>query len=147
MTNESIDYLAVAEQLAPQEKHTGDWGYWYSPCDYDTIVKYIGKVAVQASDDDYQGSTYVLYDDPVKGFGYLCFGWGSCSGCDALQACDSNTELAKLIQELDQSVSWKTKEELLKYMKEHDWEGDWSYHYDSHKKFVVDAIKYLEGEA
>lgn len=142
----NIDYLEVANQLAPQEERAERGYYWYSPCNYSAIVDYIGKVAVQASDNDYQGSTYVLYDDPSKGFGYLCFGWGSCSGCDALQACESNEDLAGLIRQLEESVEWKTKYDLLKYMKEHDWEGDWHYHQEEHKKFVADAIKYLEGK-
>ena len=60
------------------------WG-WY---DYQPMLNAFGKVAIQVDDDAYQGDSRLLYDENGK-IGVLIFGWGSCSGCDALQACGS----------------------------------------------------------
>lgn len=116
---------------------------WY---DYQPMVEAFGNVVVQVDDDDYQGDTRVLYDNNGK-IGHLVFGWGSCSGCDALQACETLDEVQELCNMLENSIIWfDSKAEALKWFETHDWEGSWEWFYDETKKYVNLSIKYLEGE-
>ncbi len=124
---QETDYTAIAKELYPDME---DWGQkdgsFYGPGDYSPIVEYIGKVCFEVSDGDYQGDTRVLYEREDGMFGWLNFGWGSCSGCDALQACGSYESIGTLIKGLVQDVRWDTREGLLEFFKTHDWEGDYS---------------------
>jgi hypothetical protein len=117
----------------------------YSWDDYQPMVEEFGSVILQESDDDYQGSTWVLYQDGER-IGWLRFGWGSCSGCDALQACDTIDEVQELMDFLWQSIRWfDTRDEALKFFVEHDWEGDWDYGTDAARTFVKKSIELLKG--
>ena len=112
-------------------------------CDYTPIVEAFGNVAVRVDDDGYQGDTWVLYDNDGK-IGYLIFGWGSCTYCDALQGCDTIEEVQELCNKLENDIRWfDTAEEALKWFNKYDWEGDWSWHCDEGKLFVREAIGYL----
>ena len=95
-------------------------------------------------DDAYLGDARILYADTGSGLGYLTFGWGSCSVCDALQDCSTYSDLAELIQQLATSIKWCSRKEMLKFFKEHDWEGDFGWHKDEQKRFVKEVIEYLE---
>lgn len=128
-----------SKQLYP-DYEDGDYG----PDDYQPIIKSFGSVAIQVDDNDYQGDTRVLYNDNEKGLGLLIFGWGSCSGCDALQAVSSHAELQELIDELEQSIKWfKNKKEALDYISNKDWAGEFCWHSDETKKFIELAKIYL----
>jgi len=122
-------------------KHTGAF---YAPCDYNPILGAIGEIVLQVDDSDYQGDSRVLYKDGDN-WGVLFFGWGSCSGCDALQACDSPTEVEELGQQLESSVRWKPQEEMLTWLYEHDWKGDYSWYEEETHKFVAKARAILHG--
>ena len=114
-------------------------GVW----NYTPIVEAFGNVAVRVDEDDYQGDTWVLYDNDGK-IGYLIFGWGSCTYCDALQGCDTIEEVQELCNKLENDIRWfDTAEEALKWFNKYDWEGDWSWHCDEGKLFVREAIGYL----
>ena len=94
---------------------------------YDTIVEKFGTVVASTEDDGYQGSSYYVLKDESDGrYGYLTFGWGSCSGCDALQGCHSYDELQELVDSLGASVRWfPTKNALKAWAKDFDWGGEW----------------------
>lgn len=116
---------------------------FYGPSDYSPILDSFGKILVQVDDEDYQGDSRVLYFKDGL-YGYLNFGWGSCSGCDSLQACESHSEIQELIDGLEKDIMWLNKEEMLKFFKERDWEGQYSWHIEETKKFVEEVINYLE---
>lgn len=119
-------YIEVAKQLYPLDNIDKEDGREFPlyMSSYQPIINHFGTVAVQVDDDDYQGDSRILYADTGKGFGYLNFGWGSCSGCDSLEACSSYADLAELINRLNSSIKWESKAGMLKFFKEHDWEGD-----------------------
>jgi hypothetical protein len=114
--------------------------YWY---DYNPMIQEFGKVVIKIDDDDYQGDSRVLYH--LGKVGYLNFGWGSCSGCDALQACDSIEEVQELANELEQDIIWfDCPENALKYFEEHDWEGDYTWHEKEQCIFIETVKCYLK---
>lgn len=91
-----------AQTLYPE---AGERTYFDSPYDYDPIIRSFGEVLVQVDDDDYIGDTRVLLRKDGR-YGFLNFGWGSCSGCDALQASDSYEEIDELIDDLENDIKW-----------------------------------------
>lgn len=116
-----------------------DYG-WY---DYQPMLKEFGKIVIQV-DDDYQGDSRVLYRKGRK-FGHLQFGWGSCSGCDALQACSDMDEIQELMDDLQSRIIWfNSAKAALKYFQEHDWEGDYSWYAHEQKDYIEKVINYLQ---
>ena len=79
-----VSYLEVARRLYSVE-HGSVRAYSYQPI-IDHFADEHGEVLVQIEEDDYQGDTWVVYHHPGAGPRFLTFGWGSCSGCDRLQA-------------------------------------------------------------
>ena len=90
-----------------------DKGYWY---DYQPMLEEFGKILVQVDEDNYQGDSYLLYKRDNQ-YGFLIFGWGSCSGCDALQSCDNIDEVQELMDQLYSDIKWfDSLEEVKKYL-------------------------------
>lgn len=115
---------------------------WFdSPCNYAPIIKSFGQVFVQVDEDGYSGDTFVLLGKDNK-FGFLSFGWGSCSGCDALQRCDSYEEIDELIENLENSIQWfDSLREAQEYICDDEArKGSYYYHadvWDSFKRQVL----------
>ena len=89
--------------------------------DYDTIVSSFGTVEYQSSVGDYQGDyLYLLrygherYGDAK--WGVLTVGYGSCSGCDQAEACQSWEDVAQLVDQLREQIIWGTRDETLAYV-------------------------------
>ena len=55
---------------------------------------------------DYYGETLVLLKNQRNDYGILNFCWGSCSGCDALEDCDTYEELDELRNQFFQKTHW-----------------------------------------
>lgn len=123
--------------------------------DYSPILDNVeGEIVLHIKDDDYQGDSFVLYKKDDK-FGYLTFGWGSCSGCDALQACNTYEEIQELMDSLYNSIQWFDDYESFKnYMADTSiQELKFSWHSKSFHKFRkliieedYDADKILFGD-
>ena len=136
--------MKTAIELYPEYvKDEQENGYFYGPSDYQPILNEFGEILVQVDDQDYQGDSRVLYRDGSR-FGWLQFGWGSCSGCDSLQACDSMKEVQELIDQLKSEIKWfDSKEEAIKFFENHDWQGDYSWHADEQKEFIRRSLEVL----
>jgi hypothetical protein len=96
-------------------------------------------VLLDGHDDDYQGDSFYLLRDGDGCIGYLNFGWGSCSGCDAYEdARDSgDAALMNLRDELWEDVSWfDSLEDLRVYFKENDVKLKWYGHSSTFKDFL-----------
>ena len=92
-----------AERLYPNCVHiTAGGTHFYAPDEYTPIINEFGYPAVLVSDTDYSGDTFVLLS--AGEFRLLILSWGSCSGCDALQAVDSYAELDALIDDIEASL-------------------------------------------
>jgi hypothetical protein len=119
----------------------GEYGL-FSISDYTPIIKSFGEVLIQVDDDDHEGDTRILYKSKDK-YSYLIFGWGSCSGCDALQNCSTFEEIDELIERLRNNIKWfDTLEELQDYFRNKDWELEYSYYEEKTKEFIEKVLKY-----
>ena len=120
-----------------------DHSFW-GVSNYLPLLKSLGyEIAIRVDDDDYQGDSRLLFKDDAS-YGLLIFGWGSCSGCDALQACDSYEEIEYLRQELLNEIHWEpTGKEMSAWIENKDWELEYSWHVSGTKTFVEKCLLYL----
>jgi hypothetical protein len=96
-----------------------DWGY----CEYSDITDIFGETLWGNSTGGWQGDEYVVFRGHDGRIGYLCYGYGSCSGCDALQACETLEEIVELAQDFWEGVQWfDNLREFKKWAETRDWE-------------------------
>ncbi len=114
--------------------------YW---CSYNPLLESFGyPILLQVDDCDYQGDSRLLFQNgDLRGI--LIFGWGSCSGCDALQGCDTIDEVAELRDRLHDGIRWGSVTGTLDYLRTHDWAGDYSNGDGKTAEFVEQAIALL----
>jgi len=114
--------------------------YFYTLSNYQPLIESYGfDILLQVDDSDYQGDSRILYRDGNR-YGLLIFGWGSCSGCDALQSCNSIQDVENLQKELFEKIKWfDPVGECLWYFNTHDWDGDYSTNDIETKEFVEKA--------
>lgn len=94
---------------------------------YHDLVESIGvEVLLSVDESDYQGDSWYLLKDGRR-YGFLTFGWGSCSGCDAFEAARYNAaELTKVRDSLESGIHWESsKAALRKYLEQKDWAVEW----------------------
>ena len=137
--------LGLHNSNTPVEMGESDY---FCPPEYRSLIDSMEyNVLVEVTDDDYQGDSRFLLKDPsTNKYGYLIFGWGSCSGCDALEDCHSIEEVTQLRDELHAGITWfTTKEETKMFFETHDWKGDYMHEEDT-EEFVKIAMARLEKE-
>ena len=100
----------------------------FMQCDYTPIINNFGEVILREDEDDYQGDTHAVIKSDNK-FGYLVFGWGSCSGCDSLQACETYEEIQELMDSLYNDIKWFESFNSLKEYINNDDIQELKYHY------------------
>lgn len=128
-----------ARRLYPEKESV-----WFCISNYQPILDSFGEILVQVDDDDYQGDSRILYKKDNQ-YGYLIFGWGSCSGCDALQACSNYAEVDKLIESLRNDIKWfNSLQELKDYFGSKDWELEYSWQSEETKEFINKVKGYME---
>lgn len=129
----------IAQELYPK---AGERTYFDAPCDYEPIIRSFGEVLVQVDDEDWSGDTRVLLRKDGR-YGFLNFGWGSCSGCDALQACDSYQEVDQLISELENDIKWfyALAEAQAYIANDEERKGGYYYHCEGWQKFRAAVLE------
>ena len=124
--------------LQQQESH-----YYYS---YSDLVDSMEVATLHSqSFGSYQGDTLAIVHEGNR-FGLLEYGWGSCSGCDALESCDGNVaELTEMRDRMYNGIQWyDTATELGDYLQNHDWQGSfWSSTLDEVLEFVAQSVTIL----
>jgi hypothetical protein len=137
-----VNYLGdfqLIEYVYPDCKHKD---YFSSPGDYLPLLKSFNyNIIIQLDDSDYQGETRILYDNEGK-IGHLQFSWGSCSGCDSLQACNSYKELDELRNQLHKDIVWYDDKSLAL----NHFENSYNIDCDNEKEFKKLVIEYLKKE-
>ena len=110
---------------------------------YHALIESMGHEVLHHEDeDDYQGDSWYLLKDGER-YGYLMFGWGSCSGCDAYEACSTFNEFRKLRDGLHNDIKWGTAEEVAAHIGERD-EYDWYHDKEEFKAFRKKAAEVLD---
>ena len=106
-----------------------DFSFGQGPFTYTPICEMFGTIIRKDDIGEYQGDTQILYLDKDTGkYGYLMFGWGSCSMCDMLQGCRSYDEIDELIESLRSSIRWFDDDaDALKFFDTHEWDYDWGH--------------------
>jgi len=94
--------LLESNPLPDVKDEWGDYSYSYE----DLLKSITDKVEwlVEGGYQDYQGDFYYFGKDQQGAFYFVVGGYGSCSGCDALQACDTYEDLIELRSELKRSI-------------------------------------------
>lgn len=125
------------------------WGDLHRPnrtsqYDYDPLLLSYGyDIIIKVDDGSYQGDSFILYRHGSL-YGVLVFGWGSCSGCDALQACETCDEVEQLRVQLHDKIKWAAPAELLKWIAERDERNEWYTEDDNANLFFGLASTYLK---
>lgn len=110
----------------------------WSWCYYQPMLNEFGNILLQKDEQDYQGDSFLIYEKDGK-YGYLTFGWGSCSGCDALQACNTIDEVQELMDKLYSDIKWFDSLDALKeYFEEIDWTLKYQYSIPEFKEFLTE---------
>lgn len=132
-------------EIYPDLYHSyGEDHRFRAPYCYVPMLQEFGEIVLQVDEDNWQGDSWVLYKDGDK-YGYLCFGWGSCSGCDSLQGCESEEELENLMHSLCSAIQWyDSKEACWEYFHGKDWTTDYAWRNDEFKRFINEAIELLQ---
>jgi hypothetical protein len=114
--------------------------YFSHPFDYSPIIENIGNVIIRVKDKDYQGSTRLLLEKD-ECYAIFVYRWGSCSGCDTLQACKSYENVQKIMDNFNKRVEWKNKEEIVSQIK-----SEWlnKENLDWHEEEELDFISQLK---
>jgi hypothetical protein len=115
------------------ERRSG-WNYY----SYQELVdSFEVKEVFSEHDNDYQGDSFYLLKNGTK-HGILIFGWGSCSGCDTLEAIGSDfKEVTAFRNDLWNSIQWfDTKADVRKYIKSKDFDLEWYRHHDGGLRFI-----------
>lgn len=105
------------------------WGD--SPCYQDLVSTFCDSILVDTECGSYSGDSLLLLKAGER-IGLLSFGWGSCSGCDALQGAllygnGDDADVDALRDDLARSVVWKdVAAEMLAYLEAKDWDA--TYH-------------------
>lgn len=114
--------------------------------DYTPMLEQFGEILIRVDDGDYQGDSYLIYKKE-NSYGYLIFGWGSCSGCDALKACNTIQEVQELMDNLYNDIIWFTSlAELKNYFADKDWQLEYSWHIEEFKDFLSQVENLKEKE-
>ncbi len=107
--------------------------------DYQPIIDYLGEVLIQRESGEYEGDIHVLLLEDGW-YGFVSIGYGSCSGCDALKACDSYEDLETLILGIVNSVKWfKSSQEVLDCILSEERKFSYYFHEESYQEFCEEA--------
>lgn len=112
---------------------------------YQPIINSFGEVLIQVDECNYQGDSYILYKAD-NGYKFLTFGWGSCSGCDALQACSDYGDIDNLITSLESQIKkFNNFQEVLEFVNADRRDLEW-YGSENTWKVFVENVNNLKGE-
>ncbi len=98
---------------------------------YEQLIGQALDIVMHVRQDDYSGDSWMIVREKLRSgerrWGFLRFGWGSCSGCDALEGCENAYEQQALRDELVGQVVWRdTPEDLIAwYDTQRDHEGEY----------------------
>ena len=119
-----------------------DQDYPWFDGSYADLVEDFGTVVLSESFGTYQGDMFYIFKKDGR-YGFLTIGYGSCSGCDALEACQSISDLYDLQASLRNDIVWfSTLEKLKFYVLSENTELQWYAHEDGWNDFALKVKNY-----
>lgn len=117
---------------------------YFSPPSYYELVESFGvEIIASTAEGSYNGDYFFILKRGNE-YGYLAFGYGSCSGCDRLKACRSEAAVLKLRDALFNSIQWSDgKENFVEWLRDRDWQSQFSAPYEQHYEFIKRVVKEL----
>lgn len=102
-----------------------DIHYDYFPPAWESLIESFDySILLNHEFGDYQGDLFFLLEDAAPTYyrvGFLVFGYGSCSGCDSLQACANKEEVIELRDKLHTEIHWEdSPKEMLTFLHNRD---------------------------
>lgn len=121
-------------------QHEIDWGKHNASeiTGYSALLPLLGaEELVWVDDGSYQGDSHVVMR-LGNHYGFLTFGWGSCSCCDAYEAArDDEGDLVELMNSLCRNIVWfDTLDGVKKHVSERDEANHFGYFGDVWQDFV-----------
>jgi hypothetical protein len=118
---------------------------WYSAPSYDSgfEAKELKVVGCETF-GDYQGDYVYVLESPTEGVGVVIVGYGSCSGCDSREACNSAEDFEELLQSVIKDIRWGTVSELTDFINNNFNDNSWYRHDAGFKKARQSVIKLIE---
>lgn len=100
--------------------------YYYPPMSYDEIVANQGEILKDWTIGDWQGDYVYLLKNGDK-YAFTVIGYGSCSGCDALEGCGNDEEFNELREDIISGIVWGTKQDVYDYVNNQE-ANRWYFH-------------------
>ncbi|WP_133177055.1 hypothetical protein [Mycobacteroides abscessus] len=119
---------------------------------YAKAIAGIGVVPIiQKNIGYYQGDWVAVVKDTDRwpsSLGFLCYGYGSCSGCDEWEGADNAIERAEIVVRMAKSIRWFEKPADLKaWLNSDDRREDlYIYHDDEWREFVDSVLAVSDKE-
>lgn len=137
---------AHEQRKAAGERSYFNEDYWKPNGGYEALITLGGEEIVNSVDvGDYQGDALLLLKHPTENlYFFLEYGWGSCSGCDAFQGCDTIGDLQELADSFVGDAEWKTADEMLAYFRSKNWDERYYYRDSEVQRWVNEIIQFLE---
>lgn len=114
--------------------------YFYTDDCYESLVASAGEIVGAWNIGDWQGDEVYLLKNGDQ-YGFIVVGYGSCSGCDALQACENQEEVDELKQSIVDEIVWGSKEYIYDYIFSVE-ANRWYFHEDQWDE-IKDELKTL----
>ena len=115
--------------------------YYSPPMSYDQIVATQGEVMGQWVMGTWQGDYIYLLKNEDK-YSFYVIGYGSCSGCDALEGCENDEEFNELKEDIINRIAWGTKQEIIDHINNED-ANRWYFHEDGWEEIKKEALELL----
>lgn len=139
-------YRPIKEVFTDVVAWETQYGHFSAPFEYSEMLKEPGwQIIRDVCSGDYQGQYgFLLREESSGRFGVVFISYGSCSGCDALQACQTWDDLSNLRDDVLNTITWfNTPVEAVNWFESRDWETQAAYYEKDFGQFKIDCISYL----
>lgn len=111
---------------------------------YKGLLNGVVEVLASQSVGDYQGDMFMVVTDDrflTERVGWLVVGYGSCSGCDAYEACDTAVERVDLLASIVRGIRWfDSLDDLKKWLSTQDFAANYWYAHEPEFPVFVQYI-------
>ena len=117
--------------------------YYSPPMSYDGIVETQGEIIKDWTLGHYQGDYVYLLKNGDK-YAFTVIGYGSCSGCDALEGCGNDEEFNELKDAIVSGIVWGTKQDVYDYVNNQE-ANRWYFHEEDWVDIRKEILDLLSG--